>query len=93
MPSTRIRSAVPGALVSPSMISPSEKVRDTTGRSPSSTTAPTQSRRYTVWPVVGRTWPRTTKPRPSLPRTGANSSRSAKQKSASIPQLATSRCR
>src|SRR5262249_28553610 len=56
---------------------------------------PTQSPRYSVWPVVGRIWPSTTRPPRWSTRSGApeNSMRSAKHRSASRPQDAMRRCR
>src|SRR5581483_12049460 len=53
---------------------------------------PTRSSPYTVWFVDGRTCPSTTNFAAPLWATSAYSSRSAKQKSDSIPQPAISRC-
>ena len=57
----------PSSGASPSTISPCATPAATSGRATSSTTAPTRSVGYTVWPVVGRTWASTTnrcRPRP-----------------------------
>ncbi len=87
----RARSVEPSALVSPSTISPSRHARLTSGRSTSPTTVPTMSSVYSVWSVVGRTWPSTTNRWPSSPSMAARNKRSAKQRSASTCQDAMSR--
>ena len=90
--STRTRSLTTDRWISPSMISPLRYDRATSGRSSSPRRVPTQSPRYTVWPVVGRTWARTTNSPPPKSPTGAKSNRSEKQKSASRPHDAARRC-
>src|SRR5205823_2146714 len=87
----RARSVEPSALVSPSTISPSCHARLISGRSTSPTTVPTMSSVYSVWSVVGRTWPSTTNRWPSSPSMATRNSRSAKQRSASTCHDAMSR--
>ncbi len=67
---------------SPSVISPDVSTDVSTACSLELANVPTQSVRYTVWPVAGRIWPMISQ-RSSL--VGAYSRRSEKQRSASRP--------
>ncbi len=80
--SMRAESGNSSTRTSPSVISPDVNADASTDCSLTLANEPTQSVWYTVWPVAGRTWP-TISHRSSF--VGTYSSRSAKQKSASIP--------